>query len=68
VNPQRRFVRFVLVGDHLVPSPVERTPHGVEFDTTSIRKGAVDSILSFLNGGSTAAERPSGVSSASEAS
>src|SRR5438105_621365 len=38
-----------------IPFSAQTRMSGVEFGTTSIRKGAVDSILSFLNGGSTAA-------------
>src|SRR3954453_2016664 len=38
-----------------IPFSAQTRMSGVEFGTTSIRKGAVDSILSFLNGESTAA-------------
>src|SRR5947207_4925459 len=43
------------LGAKFVPFSAQTRMSGVEFGTTSIRKGAVDSILSFLNGGSTAA-------------
>jgi K+-transporting ATPase ATPase B chain len=38
-----------------IPFSAQTRMSGVEFGTTSIRKGAVDSILAFLNGGTTAA-------------
>ena len=37
-----------------IPFSAQTRMSGVEFGTTSIRKGAVDSILSYLGGGSTA--------------
>ena len=40
-----------------IPFSAQTRMSGVEFGTTSIRKGAVDSIVSFLNGGPAAASR-----------
>jgi K+-transporting ATPase ATPase B chain len=41
----------------LIPFSAQTRMSGVEFGTTSIRKGAVDSILNYLNGGTAAAAR-----------
>jgi potassium-transporting ATPase ATP-binding subunit len=41
----------------LIPFSAQTRMSGVEFGTTSIRKGAVDAILNYLNGGPTTAAR-----------
>src|SRR5262245_37239250 len=42
-----------------IPFSAQTRMSGVEFGSTSIRKGAVDAILAFLNGGTPAASRSS---------
>jgi K+-transporting ATPase ATPase B chain len=43
------------LGARFIPFSAQTRMSGVEFGSTSIRKGAVDSILAFLDGGTTAA-------------
>ena len=45
------------LGAKFVPFSAQTRMSGVEFGSTSIRKGAVDAILDYLNGGAIAASR-----------